>query len=579
MPVEINKDILEAMRSTEFFEQDHLAVAAAYCHRLGLVDLIDELIPSKKNAEMTPGEAVMAMVLDTLSGRSPLYRLQENMQDRDLEVLLGRAIPPEAFTDIRLGRTLDSVYEVGTQQVISELGVRAVKGFRLRADVGNYDTTSTSVWGDYRNCALDPRPSGPNITFGHSKDGQPGLKQFMIECLCVEGGVPILGRVRDGNSSDKTLNNELLTDIRAITKKHGIKEGAFVYVADSAAVTEENLKLASAHKFLSRLPFSYNECDRVVAEAVAEKNWTEVGVIAEEQDRKHRPVARYKVQEKTVELYGMHWRALVVHSSAHDKRRHNRIDRELVASRKTLEKAITQIPKEFQCRPDAERAVDSAKLHSGLHTVTVTIKEVTKLGPGRPSASKPANTRSVFVPKYSIQQRKKEIQRRRNEAGCFVLISNIPAEGEGAFSGVDLLRLYKEQNFVEQNFAFLKDPLVVNDLFLKTPRRIEALGMILIIALMVWRLMEVSMRRNIQSTNRDLPGWAKRHTRKPTSFMMSTKIARIKVIKIGSVRTFFRPLTEVHLAYLWALGLEPTIFLQTQRNRWPEKSPPTAIEK
>jgi len=58
-----NKNLMEAIRSAEFFEQDHLAIAAAYCHRLGLVDLIDERIPCKDNAEVTSGEVVLAMVL------------------------------------------------------------------------------------------------------------------------------------------------------------------------------------------------------------------------------------------------------------------------------------------------------------------------------------------------------------------------------------------------------------------------------------------------------------------------------------------------------------------------------------
>ena len=30
------------------------------------------------------------------------------------------------------------------------------------------------------------------------------------------------------------------------------------------------------------------------------------------------------------------------------------------------------------------------------------------------------------------------------------------------------LRIYKEQDGIERNFAFLKDPLVANDVFLKT---------------------------------------------------------------------------------------------------------------
>jgi len=31
--------------------------------------------------------------------------------------------------------------------------------------------------------------------------------------LCVDSNIPIFGATRDGNASDKTLNNELLTDI------------------------------------------------------------------------------------------------------------------------------------------------------------------------------------------------------------------------------------------------------------------------------------------------------------------------------------------------------------------------------
>jgi transposase len=43
---------------------------------------------------------------------------------------------------------------------------------------------------------------------------------------------------------DKTLNNELLSHISIHMARHGIEEGAFVYVADSAFVTKENLEKA-----------------------------------------------------------------------------------------------------------------------------------------------------------------------------------------------------------------------------------------------------------------------------------------------------------------------------------------------
>jgi transposase len=68
-----------------------------------------------------------------------------------------------------------------------------------------------------------------------------------------------------------------------------------------------------------------------------------------------------------------------------------------------------------------------------------------------------------------------------------VLISNTPAEGTGSISARELLTIYKNQHTAENNFAFLKDPVFVNALFLKSPRRIEALGLVLILALLMWR--------------------------------------------------------------------------------------------
>src|SRR5262249_22620206 len=55
-------------------------------------------------------------------------------------------------------------------------------------------------------------------------------------------------------------------------------------------------------------------------------------------------------------------------------------------------------------------------------------------------------------------------------------------------------------------------PVIVNSLFLKKPERIEALGLILLLALLLWRLMERAMRTHIDTTNTPLPGWDKKAT-------------------------------------------------------------------
>jgi transposase len=129
---------------------------------------------------------------------------------------------------------------------------------------------------------------------------------------------------------------------------------------------------------------------------------------------------------------------------------------------------------------------------------------------------------------------------------------------------LSLLKTYKGQYGVESDFAFLKDPLVVNDVFLKTPSRIDALGMVLIVALMVWRLMERSMRTYVENSGTLLPGWAGRPTDKPTSFMMTTAIAGIMVARIGKRRSLLCPPGKRPMAFLIAMGLDSSVFIDPQ---------------
>ena len=48
----------------------------------------------------------------------------------------------------------------------------------------------------------------------------------------------------------------------------------------------------------------------------------------------------------------------------------------------------------------------------------------------------------------------------------------------------EILKVAKDQHHIEQNFAFLKDLVIINEIFLKKPERIEALGLIFVLALM-----------------------------------------------------------------------------------------------
>src|SRR5207249_2171490 len=232
-------------------------------------------------------------------------------------------------------------------------------------------------------------------------------------------------------------------------------------------------------------------------------------------------------------------------------------------SQSTLETAArTAEQQEYFCRADADAAAAQLRaVHTTYHLVDVTVEARPVYGRGRPSSHKPRPVKALhYRLKTTIRPHTERLGRMEAEAGCFVLLTNVPTAGHLAHSAREILTVYKEQHGTEQNDGFLKDPVIVNSLFLKKPERIEALGLVLLLSLLIWRLMERAMRTYVDTTNTPLPGWDKKATERPTAFMMVTKFTGVIVLKLGHDRQLARPLSGVQHQYLTALDVPATCF-------------------
>ena len=548
---------MDHFEGIETYKVKHLPIVKAYADRLGLVKLINELVPSEMSLE--PGFYFLGMVLDTLSGRNPLYRLEEFFEDQDTELLLGKKVDAKRFNDINVGRFIDQVFGVGAVKIFKVISVRAVSEFGLNCRHVHFDTTSRSVYGEYEPYGNDPF----EITYGHSKDHRPDLKQFLISMLCVDRNVPVFGKIEDGNASDKSLNNDVLSEISKYMAVHGLGSGAFIYVADSAAVTKKNLEaMGKDILFISRLPANYKECGRVIKDAVSKDAWEDIGVIAETKPTQKRPAAYYKSYETEVTLYDESYRAVVIHSSAHDKRRQKRIERELAKEKKVItEKCNAVVRLEYFCREDAEAAANRLSKEScSYYEISTRVEEKPLYGRGRPRKDGFREVKEMrYLVSAKVSENQDAVSTFRKEAGCFVMLTNVPRETQEEEMGYDskaILKTYKEQYGIEQDFGFLKDPVIVNSVFLKKPERIEVLGLILLTSLLIWRLMERSMRQYVEQTGEKLPGWKYKPTDRPTSFMMTIKFMGLAVIKIRNERRLSKPLNSDQKAFLLALGIK-----------------------
>jgi hypothetical protein len=110
--------------------------------------------------------------------------------------------------------------------------------------------------------------------------------------------------------------------------------------------------------FITHLPATFGEHQRAIEKSVQEQTWDDYGILATTAPTRNRPGVHYHGHETTVTLYGRTYRAVVVHSSAHNRRRQKCLDRENDREHKTWSKKLAEIQKDLCfCSPDAEAAI------------------------------------------------------------------------------------------------------------------------------------------------------------------------------------------------------------------------------
>ncbi len=548
-------DIPENCEDIESYDVRHGPAIAAFCDKIGIPAIVDKALDCQM--DVSCGKIVKGLILNTLSGRDPLYRVEEYFSHQDTELLIGRGIDSSAFSDDNIGRVFDRIFSYGTSKLFSEISLEAVKKFNIDTTQLHHDTTSVSVWGAYENSKYSGSPF--EITLGHSKDKRPDLAQFVISQLCVEKDLPIETRIYSGNEDDKTISKGILKRISAYMANYGIDSEGFIYTGDCVMVTEPNLTFMGGTdnprvKFISRMPATFSVVNTLIAEAVAKNDWTDIGRLSEEVKIDS---AFYRSYERNIDIGKNKFRAAVIYSDYYDKRKKKSIDKKIV---KDLESAKALMKKlastQYYCIKDARIAAEKVRLPK-YHKLEITVEEKTIYKKGRPKNGQKEVADTRYTLSCGICPDDKLIKNLKEQAGCFVLITNV--DKDKYFPG-DILRIYKEQHGIEKNFGFLKDPLIVNDLFLKKTERIEALGFILVISLLIWRLVERCLRSYIKEKNITITGWDKKQTGRPTTFMMTTKFCSVHTLKKGDIRWLSRKISDVQRQYLDALGLSEEVF-------------------
>jgi transposase len=526
---------------------DYLGIVAGVCEEIGLAAYIDRLA-GETNHHVSLGTATVAMILNGLGfSNRRLYLVPQFFANKPVEHLLGPGIEAADLNDDCLDRTLDWLYAHDPTQLFAGIATQARKIFGVSARHVHVDTTSFAVSGSYETDEQqESEASVIAITYGYSRDHREDLKQWMLALATThEGDVPLFLRPLDGNSSDKVT---LASAVEALHEQLRTPESdPSFFVADSGAYSEANMRRFNEVKirWISRVPETSTEAKAVVEAAAHRTEWHD-----SEDGQTH-----WFTQTMTLPQGQERW--VVVRTSQAEARAQATLKRQVEKAEHTWKQKLWHLSnRHFACEADAQSAWahELKGLPVWLEVQSEFVSSQHHTGRGRPRKDATAARQWHIQATVTVKQPQVEQEARRK--ACFIVATNVL--DSAVLSEQEVVTTYKDQGGVERGFRFLKDPVfLASSVFLKKPERIVALGLIMVLCLLVYRLAEHRLRTRLVETEQTIPDQLNRPTARPTMRWIFQCFEGIELLHIHSasgMQSLILRLQPVHRLVLALLG-------------------------
>ena len=489
------------------YEVGALPLLNGLLERMRLREILEEqLPPDDPRTEVPTVTALLVLVRNVVISRAPLYGVAE-WAARFAPDLLGlRPADVGRLHDDRFGRCLDRLFDrVGPQLVLAVVR-HAVQEFGVSLDELHNDSTSVSFYGVYEDAGQEETQRGrptAAITWGHSKDHRPDLKQLLYTLtISQDGSVPLYFTTSSGNTADDTTHQATWDLLREL-----VGHPDFLYVADCKLASSENLAHIAkcGGRFVTVLPRTHRE-NQQFRERLERNDptvkWQPLFAMTTEDGavRTHYSVCAESMT--THEGYRLLW----YHSSRKAEldavARHRQVQRALSELR-DLQARLQSPRTRFRDRSKIEQAVQrileerevesllAVHIHAGVE------ETYRQLGPGRPTERTRYRKEERAAHSLSWEIDQGRLAEAERQDGIFPLLTNdrtLPAEG--------VLRAYKRQPFVENRFSQFKSKFTVAPVFLKNVARIQGLLAVYFFVLMTQALLERELRRAMAQASR-----------------------------------------------------------------------------
>ena len=479
----------------------HLPLMMDVLRRTGTLNIIDHALPQHALSDVSASECVAVLLSGVYVGAHSLWRVRERLSLYDMATVMQDAtFDLKRFPEERLAKTLDDLYAFGLDKLMTAIALETIRQYQVDTSFLHFDTTTLSFYGARERedpwSMTDGMPPPPRVVHGYSKAHRPDLKQVLFGCLSSgDGGIPLLGKVLDGNLSDNLAAASFFAHVRELVAD----PSAVCLVADSKGWCARTLDLVSGQRLrlLSRLPRSHGLHRQLMA-----KPWQSEQTITRPAKTKGAEAEHYEIMGfDTDETFAVAVtkadgttvnetrvipvRAVRVFSSALLRQKLGTLARLRITETKRAQVMIRDWQaRAYACADDAQRAADrhlgqyQAVTHN-LIAVTQRIDGPAKRGRGRPRRNpEPALDAPVhWRVRYSVEPVDETASAARlREQASFILIRTRYEQWQ--ITDAEMIDRYRGQYHLEHGFAWLKSGADINPMFIHTPHRIAALGFI-----------------------------------------------------------------------------------------------------
>ena len=532
-------------------------MALALARMAGIRQTVEQFLGTEPGDRgISPGILAETLVAAILCGCRPLYKVETFWKNRAVGIFYeGENITTDRLNDDAYARMLDRLSAVNCPRLFETVCLKMLQHHSLNVTLAHSDTTSVSVEGVYDG----QDPENPLLTFGHSKDRRPDLKQLKMGLSVQEQGLPLSGEVLAGNTSDQVWNPEAVQGLSKLLSEGGCRDA--IFLADCALVSTASLKKLSRERisFISRLPETFGIAGELKDAAWEENRWEELGTLAEKETKK---AAGYKVCSYRRPIDGQEFVFVVVHSTNPEERKEKTLTKALERTCISLRKQAVQLAKtKYACEADASAAGE--KLQEAVRAEGFACRckvmrreELRYEGRGRPKAGAPVAVRAHWQVEVEFGEVDADfLEEKRRHAATFVLVCHLEKE----LSAREILQSYKNQDKVERGFRFLKQPQYLGPVYTKKESRVEALGYIFLMVLLLAKYLEYHVHLGMAESGEVLKVGGQK-TPHPSAKMVLEFLCLMTVLEIGGQLSLPANTDESALKLLRWMGLEERIY-------------------